>query len=142
MDPIYFWILILFFIILILDFSDKYLKKKENFENELSDAPEGKNYYFEENNVYKFNPPTTSNAVNFNKPPNFSNFATSGITPSYVKCPSCLLQYDCSNFPYDVDDKNVSTCTKCFENTEVDSNNFPVYAKAVGKPRVCKNLVK
>jgi len=138
MDQIYFWILILFFIILILDYSDKYLKKKEHFET-FSANPQS--YYFEENNLYKFDPPSTTNSINFNKPTNFSNFATSGITPSYVKCPSCVLQYDCTNFPDEVDDKNVSTCTKCFENIQVDDNNFPVYAKSVGKPRVCKNLV-
>ena len=121
MDQIYFWILILFFIILILDYSDKYLKKKENFETFLNkpssiyfgeNNPENK--YFEENNLYKFEPPYTSNSINFNKPKQFSNFTTNGITPSYIKCPSCVLQYDCTNFPNDVDDKNVSTATPLY----------------------------
>jgi hypothetical protein len=46
MDQIYFWILILFFIILVLDYSDKYFKKKEHFNNINLDYT--KEQYFEE----------------------------------------------------------------------------------------------
>jgi hypothetical protein len=57
MDQIYFWILILFFIILILDYSDKYFKKrKENFQdyanfsiNDISDQKVPP--YYEENRL-------------------------------------------------------------------------------------------
>lgn len=143
MDQIYFWILILFFIILILDYSDKYFKNKENFQNDVGQisnstiAP-----YYEENRLYVFEPPYTSNAVNIytNKNLNFKNFGTNGITPPFLKCPSCELQFDCSNYPYDVDDKNASVCTSCSEKISLNNNNMPVYSKAVGKPRVCRNL--
>jgi hypothetical protein len=142
MDQIYFWILILFFIILILDYSDKHFKKKENFTNNIisnSTIPP----YYEENRLYVYEPPYSTNAVNINnnKNLNFKNFTTNGVTPSFLRCPSCELQYDCSNFPYDVDDKNASVCTKCYEKISFDNNNLPVYAKSVGKPRVCKNLL-
>jgi len=143
MDQIYFWILILFFIILILDYSDKYLKKKENFTNEnnqISDSTIPP--YYEENRLYVYEPPYSTNAVNIssNKNLNFKNFGTNGITPPFLKCPSCNLQFDCSNFPYEVDDKNVSVCNKCTEKVFLDNNNLPVYAKSVGKPRVCRTL--
>ncbi len=141
MDQIYFWILILFFVILILDYSDKYFKKEHFSVNKISDSTVPP--YYEENRLYVFEPPYTSNAVNISsdKNLNFRNFGTNGVTPSFLRCPACDLQYDCSNFPYDVDDKNMSVCTKCHEKVSFDNNNFPVYAKSVGKPRVCKNLL-
>ncbi len=150
MDKIYFWILILFFIVLILDYSDKYMKKKaENFENQTVDfnnevisnatIPP----YFEENRLFVYEPPYSTNAVNINSNPNnlnFKNFGTNGITPPFLKCSSCNLQYNCSNYPYDVDDNNASVCTSCYNKISVDDNNYPVYAKAVGRPRLCQNL--
>ena len=142
MDQIYFWILILFFIILVLDFSDKYFKNKENFSNAETISNSTVAPYYEENRLYVYEPPYSTNAVNIysNQNLNFKNFTTNGVTPSYIKCPSCELQYDCSNYPYDVDDKNMSVCTKCNEKVSVNNDNFLVYAKAVGRPRVCKNL--
>jgi hypothetical protein len=145
MDQIYFWILILFFIILVLDFSDKYFKKKENFTNSTdSDVISNSTIppYYEENRLYTYEPPYSTNAVNINSNQNlnFKNFGTNGITPPFLKCSSCNLQFDCSNYPYDVDDKNASVCTKCTEKVSLDNNNLPVYAKSAGKPRVCRNL--
>ena len=142
MDQIYFWILILFFIILILDYSDKYLKKKENFENKSLIPDSTVPPYYEENRLYVYEPPYTSNAVNLstNKNLGFKNFGTNGITPPFLKCPSCNLQFSCANYPYGVDDKNESVCTSCNEKISLDNNNMPVYSKAVGRPRVCRNL--
>jgi hypothetical protein len=141
MDQIYFWIIILFVIILILDFTDKYFKNKENFDNKQSESSDVAPYY-EENKLYVYEPPYTTNAVNINNNQNlnFKNFGTNGVTPPFLKCPSCNLQFDCSNFPYEVDDKNVSVCNKCTEKVYLDKNNLPVYAKSVGKPRVCRSL--
>jgi hypothetical protein len=141
MDQIYFWILILFFIILILDYSDKYFKKEHFTSNTISDSTVPP--YYEENRLFVYEPPYTTNAINISNGNNinFKNFGTSGVTPSFLRCPACELQYDCSNFPYDVDDKNASVCTKCYEKISFDNNNMPVYAKSVGKPRVCKNLL-
>jgi hypothetical protein len=142
MDQIYFWILILFFVILVLDFSDKYFKNKEKFENNGPISDSTIPPYYEENRLFVYEPPYTTNAVNFNSNHNlnFKNFGTNGITPPFVKCPSCNLQYDCANYPYDVDDKNMSVCTKCNENVSLNNNNLPVYGRAVGKPRVCRDL--
>ena len=47
MDQIYFWILILLFIILILDYTDKYFKNKENFSNNKMPSA----YYIESRNL-------------------------------------------------------------------------------------------
>jgi len=144
MDQIYFWILILFFIILILDYSDKYMKRKENFINKDSSiSNSNKPPYYEEHNLFLYEPPYTTNAVNLNSNPNtlnFKNFGTNGITPPFLKCSSCNLQFDCSNYPYEVDDKNATVCTTCYEKVSLNNNNYPVYARAAGKPRVCKNL--
>jgi hypothetical protein len=143
MDQIYFWILILFFIILILDYSDKYFKKKENFNNKDFISNSTIAPYFEENRLYVYEPPYSTNAVNIssNKNLNFKNFGTNGITPPFLKCPSCELQFDCTNYPYNVDDKNQSVCTGCYEKLSLDNNNMTVYSKSVGRPRVCKKLI-
>ena len=147
MDQIYFWIIILFIIILILDYTDKYFKSKENFQdygnfsiNDISNQTVPP--YYEENRLFVYEPPYTTNAVNLSNSNNlnFKNFGTNGITPPFLKCPSCKLQMDCANYPYKVDDKNMSVCTQCGEKTSYDSTNFPVYSKSVGKPRVCRNL--
>ena len=144
MDQIYFWILILLFIILILDYTDKYFKNKENFSNSDSDMISNSTIapYYEENRLYTYEPPYSTNAVNINSGQNlnFKNFGTNGITPPFLKCSSCNLQFDCSNYPYEVDDKNASVCTRCTDKVSLDNNNLPVYAKSVGKPRVCRNL--
>ena len=142
MDQIYFWILILFFIILILDYSDKYFKNRENFNNKEIISDSTVPPYYEENRLYVFEPPYTTNAVNIstNKNLNFKNFGTNGITPPFLKCPSCSLQFSCSNYPYGVDEKNETVCRSCGENVSMDNNNMPVYSRAVGKPRVCRNL--
>jgi hypothetical protein len=143
MDQIYFWILILFIVVLILDYTDGYFKKKDNKENFSNNSTENKiPPYFEENRLYTYEPPYTTNAINFNSSRNldFKNFGTNGITPPFVKCASCNLQFDCTNFPHDVDDKNTSVCTKCNENIYMDKNNMKIYARSAGKPRVCREL--
>jgi len=148
MDQIYFWIIILFIIILVLDYSEKiYNKKKEHFEPQVF-TPKISNStkppYNEENRLNVYKPVYSTNAVNLspNKNLNFKNFGTNGITPPFLKCPSCNLQYQCSDYPYDIDEKHGNVCHKCFEKVSFNNNNFPVYAKSVGRPRVCRDLVK
>ena len=51
MDQIYFWILILFFIILILDYTDKYFKKEHFTTNRISDSTIAP-YYEENSRIY------------------------------------------------------------------------------------------
>jgi hypothetical protein len=172
MDQIYLWIIILFAVILILDYSERLMRnKKENFDN-LQDKMDSvqdtdvnlgifdnnfdsRSYdddsvkkfppYYEENRLNVYQPTVSSNAINIsststNGKLNFSNFGTNGVEPPYVKCPSCSLQFDCSNYPYEMSDKNGNVCTTCFEKSFLDSNNMPVFSRAVGKPRVCRNL--
>ena len=146
MDQIYFWIIILFAIILVLDYYDKNLKNKtENFEPAIftqNISNTTKPPYFEENRLNVFVPTYSSNAVNIssNKNLNFRNFTTNGVTPPFLKCPSCSLQFQCTDYPYNTDDKNGNVCHKCNEKISFNNNNFPVYARSVGRPRVCRNL--
>jgi len=154
MDQIYFWIVILFLIVLILDVFDKYYSKHKENDNKIKDnkesfnnwnnIPKGVNpLFYEENKLVTYEPPYTTNALNFNSNSkiNFKNFGTHGITPPFIKCPVCDLQYECSNFPYDVDSNFGSVCTKCNEKLNFDKNNVLVYAKSTGKPRACKKLL-
>jgi hypothetical protein len=169
MDQIYLWIIILFGVILILDYSERTIKnKKEKFENKISNIENtntnfglfDNNFntnasdnnkensfppYYEENRLNVYQPTIStntvqmsSNAVNGNL--NYSNFGTNGVEPPYVKCPACNIQFDCSNYPYDMSDKNGNVCTTCYEKTFLDNNNMPVYSRANGKPRVCRKL--
>ena len=86
-------------------------------------------------------PVNTLSAVNFNnKNLHFKNFTTDAITPPFLKCPTCNLYYGCTDFPYDVDDQYQNVCHKCKNKVCNNSRNMPVFAKAVGKPRVCRNL--
>jgi len=142
MDQIYFWIIILFIIILFLDYCEKKVKK-EDFTNQQGDQISNSTSpsYYEENRLSVFNPVYTTNAINFNnKNINFKNFGTSGETPPFLNCPSCNLQFQCTDYPHDVDEKNQSVCHNCFEKISYNDLNFPVYAKSVGRPRVCRNL--
>jgi len=151
MDQIYLWIIILFAVILILDFSERLMNRRsEHFTNQDDESTKSNSLnfppYYEENRLHVYEPPYSTNAVNF---PNsassgsiqFSNFTTNGIAPPFLKCASCELQFDCSNYPYQVSDKNGNVCTQCYEKTFMDNNNMPVYSRAVGKPRVCRKLV-
>ena len=142
MDQIYFWIIILFIIILFLDYCEKNIKKqKEHFVNNEPMSNFTEPPYFQENKLTTSIPVNTLSAVNLNnKNLNFKNFTTDAITPPFLKCPTCNLYYGCTDYPYDVDDQQESVCHKCKNKVCNNSENMPVYAKAVGKPRVCRNL--
>ncbi len=174
MDPIYFWIIILFAIVLILDYTEGIFKKKnknplfmnEHFDNfnyasqttglpqnvtptiEGNFSPPSLNPvnlappWYEENNLIEYVPTSTSAALNISgsNNPYFKNFSTNGVTPPYGKCVSCQLDFDCTNYDYEVDQKNQNVCKKCYNSIYVDNKNFPVYAKANGRPRQCRNL--
>jgi len=180
MDQVYFWIIILFAVILILDYSERMMKKKSikegfqtdanakiqqkmtsvtdtdvdlgTFDNNFDTMSYSKSNtmnfppYYEENRLNVYQPTVSTNAVNMTSAAdsgrlNFSNFGTNGVEPPYVKCPTCNIQFDCSNYPYEMSDKNGNVCTTCYEKTFLDNNNMPVFSRAVGKPRVCRQLV-
>jgi hypothetical protein len=145
-------ILILIAVVLLLEFGQRYLRqRRENFEN--FENPESK-IYFEENAIAQFGDNTTSSAVNLRSPKQFGTFGTSGKRPSfiglanpdsyqgqYMKCPGCELQFDCSNYPYEVDEKHGAVCTNCIEKKMYNEFNLPVFAKSIGSPRVCRDLL-
>ncbi len=149
-------ILILIAILVLLEYGQRYLKKqkegfanRETFENPYSDI------YFEENTLVNFGDNITGSAVNIAKPyPQIGTFGTSGKRPSYVglanpdtyqgnylNCPSCQLQFDCTNYPYEVDPKHGAVCSSCIEKKLYNEFNLPVYAKSVGSPRKCRDLL-
>lgn len=135
MDQIYFWIIILFLVILYLDYCEKKYKK-EGFTNK-----EQMTNYYEENKLHVSNPVNTSSSINFNnKNLNFKNFSTDSANPPYLKCSLCKLDFNCVDYPYQVDNLNENVCHKCTNNVSSTKMNFPVYAKSVGRPRICRNL--
>lgn len=148
MDQFYFYIIALLFIILLLDFSDRYFKQQKSSKETFGNRWATGNYpnFYEENRLVEFIPPITSNSVNISVNPQssahaqFSNFATDGITPPFLQCPSCNLQFDCSNYPYEVDQKNMNVCSNCISKIYSDDLNMPVYARSNGRPRQCRNL--
>lgn len=124
-DPVYFWCFVIFLVILYLDHNDKKDKNIENFNNM-------------ENNTFNM---TNKSSVNFSKTNlNFKNFGTNGQTPPYLKCPMCNLQFDCANYPYDIDEKNTNVCTTCIEKIYYDTNNYQVFARSAGRPRQARNI--
>lgn len=148
MDQFYFWIFMLFVVIIVLDVSERFFKKKkeekENFGNRWAtgDYPN----FYEENRLVEYVPPITSNSVNISlnalnsAHAQFSNFATNGTTPPFISCPSCQLEYDCNNYPYEVDDKQQNVCSNCLTKIYSDDLNQPVYARSNGRPRQCRDM--
>ncbi len=163
-------ILILLLLLLVLEFGQRYLRqRRENFGNmdmnmesfdtfgasflRKDENPNSK-IYFEENTIASFGDNTTSSAVNLRSSKQFGTFGTSGKRPSfiglanpdtyegqYMTCPGCQLQFDCSNYPYEVDEKHGAVCTNCIEKRMYNEFNLPVFAKSIGSPRVCRDLL-
>jgi hypothetical protein len=147
-------ILILILVLVLLECGQRYLRtQKEKFEN--FENPDSK-IYFEENTLVNFGDNITGSAVNIRHPTRgqVGTFGTSGKHPSYIglasadsyqgnylNCPSCQLQFDCTNYPYEVDSKHGAVCTNCIEKKMYNEFNLPVYAKSIGSPRKCRDLL-
>lgn len=156
MDETYFWILILFSIILILSYSENYIKNivpeqyttfsgssGTSLSNQQNTSINGYNadVYFRENNLMTYNDAAMPTSVNlYKKTIGFTEFGASGIYPPFMKCPSCELQFDCSNYPHKIDDSTGTLCTNCLEKQVMNNENRMVLAKSNGSPRECKSL--
>ena len=146
MDMIYILIIVVFVIIVFCDYMDKkssgQLETYTNYEiDKVGGFNEGS--YTQEKNLVTYAMPNTQSSVNFNyasKNLNFKNFGTDGVTPPYLKCPMCTLQFDCTSYPYKLSDKEGNVCTTCMDRIFMDEYNFPVLARTNGRPRVCRNL--
>lgn len=141
MDTIYLWMIGLFVVVLVLDYLDKRQNNQENFEN-IGGFNPGQPYV-QERNLVTYSRPEYSANVNFNfrkNNLNFRNFGTDGVNPPYLKCPMCSIQFDCSSYPYEISDKNENVCTTCMGKYVLNDKRFPVFARANGRPRVCRNL--
>lgn len=126
MDKIYIFIIIFIIMLIILEFIERNYPPKETFCNQVD-------------NTFNTNMDNDS-SINFNnKNLNFKNFSTNGKHPPFLKCPMCRLDFDCTNYPYNVDDNNVSVCTNCVDRLDLNGNN-PVLGRSPGRPRVCRNL--
>lgn len=140
MDSVYIWMIIIFLIIVYFDYRDKQITKEgfENIGGFNKNEP-----YFQERNLHTYTIGDNYSSINFNKNNlNFKNFGTNGVTPPYLKCPMCELQFDCTSYPYKISEKEGNVCTTCMEKIYLDEYNFPVLARANGRPRVCRNLEK
>ena len=76
---------------------------------------------------------------------NFGNFGIIGDYPAIPVADNCQLDFNCTNFPYESDDKNVSVCRRCngsiFKNYNIKGYEpLDVYARATGKPRQSRNI--
>ena len=124
-DPVYMCCFFIFVVILYLDYNDKKDQNIEKFDNMDGDQPD-----FEK-----------VSTVNFSKTNlEFQDFGNDTKNPPYLKCPMCNLQFDCANYPYDIDEKNTNVCTTCIEKIYYDTNNYQVFAKSVGRPRQARNI--
>ena len=139
-----FFILVL--LLVIFEVAQRYLRnQKETFANKSREGFENPNSktYFEENTLIQFGDNITGSAVNIRHPyrAQVGVFGTSGETPAYLQCPSCNLQFDCANYPYEVDERYGAVCNNCIEKKLYNEFNIPVYAKSVGSPRKCRDLL-
>ena len=126
MDKIYIFIIIFVIMLMILELIERRYPVKEQFCNQVD-------------NTFNTNMDNNS-SINFNsKKLNFKNFSTNGKHPPFQKCPSCRLDFDCTNYPYTVDDNNVSVCTNCIDRLDLDGNH-QVLGRSAGRPRICRNL--
>ena len=123
MNKIYLLIIILIITLLILNYIENNYPIKENFCNNMD-------------NTFNTNVNNDS-SINFNNNTNFKNFSTNGLFPPFQKCPICRLNFDCTNYPYEVDSNNVSVCTTCVEK---NNNNNYVLGRSPGRPRICRKL--
>ena len=76
---------------------------------------------------------------------NYGNFGIIGDYPAIPVSNNCQLDFNCTNFPYTSDDKNVSVCRRCngsiFKNYNIKGYEpLEVYARATGKPRQSRNI--
>lgn len=90
---------------------------------------------------------TELSAVNFQMfDGNFANFGKIGEIPAIPICNSCGLEFNCSVFPYDSSDNKETVCQRCdptsiYKNYDLNGDNIYVYARSVGRPRQCRNIV-
>ena len=133
METIYFIIFIFLILLFYLDYREKNYNyhlnnnynKNEKFENYCNKTENNLNRTMNDNN-----------SINLDKKQ--SNFTTNGLNP-FLKCSQCFMDFDCSNYPYIIDNKNNTLCTTC-----IDKNSDPfknkILSKQPGRPRNCQNL--
>ena len=123
---------ILFIVIIALDMRDKRYKAVENFE------------------VGSWRKEPVSN-INFGKPPvgkpnNYGNFGTDGRYPPKMRCYDNQLDFNCSNYVYNWNDKNMNVCNNQ-KKTDIaylpGSKYIPPYVlgKSPGRVRQCTKLI-
>ena len=134
MKTIYIMILVFLVVLFYLDYREKNFyynnDTKENFDNK---SDENENYCNKMDNSFNR---TMNNPNSLNLDKKQTNFTTNGLDP-FLRCPQCFMKFDCSNYPYNIDDNNKTLCTTC-----IDKNNdpFKVLGKQPGRPRNCQIL--
>ena len=131
-------IVVLFLIILLLDFTDK-KNIQEHYTVERPFGSASPNAYNRSQSAININ------AVNKPKLKNFGNFNIIGKFPTIPIEESCYLDFDSTNFPYDIDEKNQSVSRKCNPNAINKNYNdlsMPLYvmSRTAGRPRQIRQI--
>ena len=151
METIYIMILIFLALLFYLDYREKNHKNniKENFDsnNESQTINNSENESSENESINdnlepycnkmddSFNRTMNNpNAINLGKKQ--TNFTTNGLDP-FLRCPQCFMNFDCSNYPYEISDVNQTLCTTCIDK---NSDDYKVLGRQPGRPRNCQNL--
>ena len=134
MQTIYVMILVFLVLLFYLDYREKnYHYNKENKENFNNNDLE-KEHYCNKTDDSLNRTMNNPNSINLDKKQ--SNFTTNGLNP-FLRCPQCFMKFDCSNYPYNIDDLNKTLCTTCIDK---NSDPYKVLGKQPGRPRNCQNL--
>lgn len=120
MKNLYRMIFIFLCLLLYLDWRERNTNQVEKYCNRMDDSNEREM--------------TQNNAINLGKKQ--FNFTTNGKNP-FINCPQCYQTFDCSNYPYQVDDKYATLCTTCLDK---NSDYYKVLGKQPGRPRSCQKL--
>ena len=127
MDSLYVMIIVFTFLLIFLHYREKKYSR-EPFYNKDNNSINN----IEDNSINNIS------SVNFNKKLDFSDFSVDGKQP-FMQCHMCNIDFDCTNYPYNVDEANMSVCTQC--TNSLDSYIKPmVLAKSAGRPRQCREL--
>jgi len=140
MDSIYLWMIGLFVVVCLLDYLDRKDGPNGSWSppvEHFNGGPAGSLSNIQERGMISYSMPQSHTDVNFTQ--KRLGYGVDSVDPPYLKCPMCSIQFDCTTYPYDINDKNETVCTTCKEKYVLNRNNFPVFARANGRPRQCVN---
>jgi hypothetical protein len=88
-------------------------------------------------------PLSINNSVNLRKPINYGNFTKFGKIPPNPVATTCFLDFNCSNYPYDVDERSENVCKRCIPHPlkqNYDKSATYVMGREAGLPRQIRKI--